>query len=421
MKRFVVAAVSAALVVVIVAAGSGADPGQNPNAPRRDGDHGHWFKRACDVAPAHVASCDAQLVTDSAGNPLVTNTTPSGYGPTQFHNAYSLPTTRTERADDRDRRRLRRPEHRGRPGRLRHAVRPARLHDGERLLPQGEPDRRHELPGRERGLVARDRSRRRDRARRSARTARSCSSRRPPARCAISAPPRTRRSRWARTSISNSYGGGESRARRPEDIRYFNHPGVVDHRVLGRRRLRRRVPGRVAVRDRRRRHDAERRRGRQLGLRDRRGRAQAPAARRTSRSPLADGHGLQPPDRRRRVGRRRPEHRRSGLRLRHLPGPVRLVPGRRYEPRVSADRLRLRARRERRELEQRSTPYSHTSSLHDVTSGSNGSCGGSYLCTAGRLRRPDRARHAERPRPRSRAADRRRPTSPSASRRRPRP
>ena len=30
-----------------------------------------------------------------------------------------------------------------------------------------------------------------------------------------------------------------------------------------------------------------------------------------------------------------------------------------------------------------SYPYFHTSSLHDVTSGSNGSCGGSYLCTAG--------------------------------------
>src|SRR5579859_3787821 len=30
-----------------------------------------------------------------------------------------------------------------------------------------------------------------------------------------------------------------------------------------------------------------------------------------------------------------------------------------------------------------SYPYSHTSSLFDVTSGSNGSCGGSYLCTAG--------------------------------------
>jgi hypothetical protein len=30
-----------------------------------------------------------------------------------------------------------------------------------------------------------------------------------------------------------------------------------------------------------------------------------------------------------------------------------------------------------------SYPYGHTSSLFDVTSGSNGSCGGSYLCTAG--------------------------------------
>jgi subtilase family serine protease len=30
-----------------------------------------------------------------------------------------------------------------------------------------------------------------------------------------------------------------------------------------------------------------------------------------------------------------------------------------------------------------SYPYSHSSSLYDVTAGSNGSCGGSYLCTAG--------------------------------------
>lgn len=30
-----------------------------------------------------------------------------------------------------------------------------------------------------------------------------------------------------------------------------------------------------------------------------------------------------------------------------------------------------------------SYPYSHTGSLNDVTSGSNGSCGGTYLCTAG--------------------------------------
>jgi hypothetical protein len=30
-----------------------------------------------------------------------------------------------------------------------------------------------------------------------------------------------------------------------------------------------------------------------------------------------------------------------------------------------------------------SYPYSHTSALNDVTTGSNGSCSGSYLCTAG--------------------------------------
>ncbi len=29
-----------------------------------------------------------------------------------------------------------------------------------------------------------------------------------------------------------------------------------------------------------------------------------------------------------------------------------------------------------------SYPYSHSGSLLDITSGSNGSCGGSYLCTA---------------------------------------
>jgi hypothetical protein len=28
-----------------------------------------------------------------------------------------------------------------------------------------------------------------------------------------------------------------------------------------------------------------------------------------------------------------------------------------------------------------SYPYAHTGSLNDVTSGSNGSCGGTYLCT----------------------------------------
>jgi subtilase family serine protease len=94
LKRFVLVAVSAIFVAAIVAAGGGADPGSNPNGPKRDGDHGHWYKRACDVPGAQVAACDAQLVTDSAGTPLVTNGTPppNALGPAQFHGAYALPT-----------------------------------------------------------------------------------------------------------------------------------------------------------------------------------------------------------------------------------------------------------------------------------------------------------------------------------------
>jgi subtilase family serine protease len=92
-RRLVVLAVSVVFVTAIVAGTGGAASGQNPNGPKRDGDHGHWFKRACDVPPASKAACDAQVVTDSAGNPLVTNTTPHGYGPAQLIGAYALPAT----------------------------------------------------------------------------------------------------------------------------------------------------------------------------------------------------------------------------------------------------------------------------------------------------------------------------------------
>jgi subtilase family serine protease len=91
LKRLVVLAVSIVFVAAIVAGAGGADPGQNPNGPRRDGNHGHWFKRACAVPAAKLAACDAQVVTDSVGKPLVTNTTPHGYGPAQLTGAYSLP------------------------------------------------------------------------------------------------------------------------------------------------------------------------------------------------------------------------------------------------------------------------------------------------------------------------------------------
>ena len=43
---------------------------------------------------AGAAACDSRVVTDRGGTPLVTSS-PSGYGPAQFHGAYELPTEGT--------------------------------------------------------------------------------------------------------------------------------------------------------------------------------------------------------------------------------------------------------------------------------------------------------------------------------------
>ncbi len=94
MKNPVVALVLALGLVLTLAVGSGAAAGGG-GGPRRDHDRGHWFKRACGAPSAAVGACGVQVVTNSAGTPLVTSTAPppGAYGPVQFHTAYSLPTT----------------------------------------------------------------------------------------------------------------------------------------------------------------------------------------------------------------------------------------------------------------------------------------------------------------------------------------
>ncbi|MFN2543808.1 MAG: peptidase S8 [Actinomycetota bacterium] len=49
------------------------------------------YRAVCGPASGAQARCGALVVTDSQGNPLATRG-PSGYGPDQFHGAYSLPT-----------------------------------------------------------------------------------------------------------------------------------------------------------------------------------------------------------------------------------------------------------------------------------------------------------------------------------------
>ena len=82
------------------------------------------------------------------------------------------------RADDRDRRRVRRPAGGGGPRHLPLVLRLARLHNRQRLLPQGQPERGHHVPRRQRRVGGGDLARSRHGQRALQPTATSCSSRR---------------------------------------------------------------------------------------------------------------------------------------------------------------------------------------------------------------------------------------------------
>jgi len=86
-------ALVAAAAVLILVLGAGSASSASRDQPRRDHDRGHWFEHTCAQAPQGFAACGAQVVTDAGGNPLASASTPAGYGPTQFHTAYGLPTT----------------------------------------------------------------------------------------------------------------------------------------------------------------------------------------------------------------------------------------------------------------------------------------------------------------------------------------
>jgi hypothetical protein len=89
-----VVVLSAVACLAFAGAAGSAPPGPGPlGAPQRDHDHGHWFAHSCAQAPAGHAACGAQVVTNSSGDPLAAGTPPTGaYGPAQFHGAYNLPT-----------------------------------------------------------------------------------------------------------------------------------------------------------------------------------------------------------------------------------------------------------------------------------------------------------------------------------------
>ena len=289
------------------------------------------------------------------------------------------------------RRRLRRPERRVRPRDLPHPVRPAGLHDGQRLLPEAQPERRDQpAAGRRHRLGRRDLARPRHGL-----------GRLPELRITLIEANDASDNLFTAVKeaatlgakfVSMSWGGAEGGTEATYDSTYFKSTGVVytastgDDAYSGRRHL----PGHVARRRRGRRHVADDRverarldregledqhhRGHRLGLLERRGQAV-----------VAEHHLVLDVQQ----ARRRPTSR---------PSPTRRPASRSTRPTAAAAGPSTAARAPRRRSSPRSTrwparPSSTTkpgvaartrtpANLNDVTSGNNGTCSPTLLCTA---------------------------------------
>ena len=80
-----------AVVAISVGAGAGA-AARTADGPWRDNGRGPWIARVCSLPIPRVAGCNADVVTNSDGQPLATSSPPSGaLGPSSFHSAYNLP------------------------------------------------------------------------------------------------------------------------------------------------------------------------------------------------------------------------------------------------------------------------------------------------------------------------------------------
>ena len=82
----------ASVIVLVVASGTGAAnqaPGSAPGAVRAAA-----VKRVCTSSLGKWANCGAQVVADANGSPLAGSAPPAGaLGPAEFHSAYNLPTS----------------------------------------------------------------------------------------------------------------------------------------------------------------------------------------------------------------------------------------------------------------------------------------------------------------------------------------
>ena len=303
----------------------------------------------CKRAPHGRVGCFAIRVDRYSSGRVSHASSPVGLTPSDLRSAYALPSTGVAAADRRDRRCLRRPERRGRPARLPRAVRPAGLHDRERLLPQGRPER---APGRSRLPTRAGRRRSRSTStwrRRSARRAslllvEATSSSQANLGAAVNTA-----ARLGANAISNSYGGPDAVRQHLRPL--LPPPGHRGHRVERRQRLRRLLSGDVEMGHRGRRHDAARGRAARGAAGTRApGRAPAAAARRSTRRrwQSSSDDALLRPRRGRHRRRGRSRDRRRGLRQLRIRGHQRVAHLRRHECGRTDRRRRIRPRRQHR-------------------------------------------------------------------------
>ena len=306
--------------------------------PFQPGAMGFAHRPVCKAVPKRVAHCNAEVVIDASGAPLVTFT-PSGYGPGDLQSAYGLTSraasaaaTQTSRSSTPTTTRTPRPTS---PSTARTYGLPActtangcfrKVNQNGGTLATRQPTPAG--PRRSRSTSTW--------SRRSARTATSCSSR---PRSASIARPRQPRSTTAAT-LGATYDLQQLRRLRVSAARpqlrhpHYNHPGIavtvssgdsgygVEYPAASRYVT---AVGGTTLQPRR--HRARLDRDRLVGRR-------AAAAPRTSAKPSwQTDTGLRAPHGRRRLRRRRPEHRRRGLRQPGLPGQQRLDGLRRHERR----------------------------------------------------------------------------------------
>ena len=335
-------ALCAALVLAAGAAARPFDggPGGSDGHPRGGPGHGRgaWFNNVCDTSLPGDASCSSLVVTDANGAPLASASPPS-----ECVRAGAVPRRVQPDADgldgdDRDRRRVRRSERRERPRRVQRPVRAAALHDGERLLPQGQPERAGRAIRASNSGWALEISLDVQTAHAICQNCKILLVEASSASIANLGTAVNEAASLGATVVSNSYGGGEYSSETSDESAYFNHPGVAITVSSGDSGYGVEFPAAsqyvTAVGGTTLNVGA----GNTYGGETVWSGAGSGCSTYDDEAVLADGHRLHAAHGRRRGGRRRSEHRRRRVRLRHVPGPERLVPGRRHEPGGAADR-----------------------------------------------------------------------------------